>query len=438
MRPQPPDFTDVTKDNISSLEHIIKNALNRASFIALDTEFTGLGGKEANTRASNIEERYINLCKVVKTHAVVAFGITVFEDLTESGQVASEGLEKQYNVYNFNFTLFSQVDYIMSPRSLQFLSDSGFDFNKQIRRGIPYTPGRDPTSANSNDPNAILRSIFFHILTRNVPIVVHNGFLDLIYIYYSFYAELPEKLSTFIADLTEMFPAGIVDTKYIADYVTREKSSFLAYLFRKYEREQVDHKNAGDKNYLLIRIQKGCDNSQWTNMDVYEKTHTDVISTKRPLEQRYCEQYAMHGFCSQRMRCGNSHDLDFILNEQAKEVNSKRKRRKGSKNQSEEIRQAHMNEESSDNSIEHVSASMPPTVIPSTKPDQYYNYHSAHFDAYMTGFIFARQLMKYTSATVMNEYKNKLYLISKNIPLLVEKSQFSKTSIGHQEKQKSL
>lgn len=78
-----------------------------------------------------------------------------------------------------------------------------------------------------------MRSIFSYILSRNVPIVVHNGFFDLIYLYYSFYADLPSKLSTFIADLSEMFLGGIVDTKYIADYVTREKSSFLAYLFRK-------------------------------------------------------------------------------------------------------------------------------------------------------------------------------------------------------------
>ncbi|CAG8500234.1 14726_t:CDS:2 [Cetraspora pellucida] len=421
MRPQPPAFTDVTKENISSLEHIIKNALNRASFIALDTEFTGLGGKEANTRAPNIEERYINLCKVVKAHAVVAFGITVFEDIA-SGQETSQIYEKQYDVYNFNFTLCSQVDHMMSPRSLQFLSDCGFDFNKQIRKGIPYTPGHDPTSTCLNDMNAIMRSIFSHILTRNVPIVVHNGFLDLIYIYYSFYTELPEKLSTFVSDLVEMFPAGIVDTKYIADYVTREKSSFLAYLFRKYEREQVDRKNSGDKTYLLIRIQEGRDSTQRTNMDFREKTHTDVKSPKRSLEQRYCEQYA----------------VNFILDEQAKEADSKHKRRKGGKIQPEGIRQIHINEECSDNSIEHVSASMPPTVLPSTKPDQYDNYHSAHFDAYMTGFVFARQLMKYTSTTVMNEYKNKLYLIAKNLPLLIEKSKFSKTSVGHQEKQKSL
>lgn len=42
---------DVTKENLVSIQHIIEKALNSASFIALDTEFTGLGGKEANTKA---------------------------------------------------------------------------------------------------------------------------------------------------------------------------------------------------------------------------------------------------------------------------------------------------------------------------------------------------------------------------------------------------
>jgi len=52
----------------------------------------------------------------------------------------------------------------------------------------------------------------------------------------SFYADLPPKLSTFVADLSDMFEGGVFDTKYISDYITRERSSFLAYLFRKYER----------------------------------------------------------------------------------------------------------------------------------------------------------------------------------------------------------
>ncbi|CAH1769960.1 5855_t:CDS:2, partial [Entrophospora sp. SA101] len=186
---------DITKENLSSYHLKIKQTLNCASFIALDTEFTGLGNKESNTKASNIEERYINLSKVVKSHALVAFGVTVFEEIVEKEETTSP-LEKQYNVYNFNFTLLSQVDHIISPQSLAFLSDTGFDFNKQIRKGIPYFPGKDQQH-DANDSNAILRSIFSHIISHN--------------------------LNTFVADLNEMFSGGIFDTKYIADYITREK-----------------------------------------------------------------------------------------------------------------------------------------------------------------------------------------------------------------------
>ncbi|CAI2184630.1 17287_t:CDS:2 [Funneliformis geosporum] len=433
MPPKPPPFVDITKENVTSLQHVIKQTLNCASFIALDTEFTGLGGKEVNTRASNIEERYVNLCKVVKTHALVAFGLTVFEEAKSNIQGGSESLEKQYNVYNFNFNLLSQVDHIISPQSLQFLSDSGFDFNKQIRKGIPYTPGCDKSNSNSNDPNSIMRSLFSYIITRNVPIVVHNGFLDLIYLYYSFYADLPDKLNSFVADLSEMFSGGIVDTKYIADFVTREKSSFLAYLFRKYEREQVDNKFSDSKEYLFLRILncvKNNHNDQFLQSNHFEISKINSLE-KLTREKSYCEQYALHGFCKLRMRCGNSHDLDFILDEQAKEAGKKRKKRKLNQSQPQTTREICQ-------STEHVSASEPPTLLPSTKPDQFDTYHSAHFDAYMTGFIFARQILKYNKSKVMNEYVNKLYLIGKNLPLLVEKSQFSKTSDGHKQKMVTL
>lgn len=152
----------------------------------------------------------------------------------------------------------------------------------------------------------------------------------------------------------------------------------------------------------------------------------------------------MHGFCSQRMKCGKSHDLDFILDEQAREFENKRKRRKIDKNQQEENlpKESDSTSPSSSSSTttttEHVSVSMPPTLLPSTKPDQFDMYHSAHFDAYMTGFIFARQLLKYSDTKVLNEYRNKLYLMGRNLPLLVTKSQFSKTSIGHQKKQQTI
>lgn len=126
----------------------------------------------------------------------------------------------------------------MSPSSCAFLAGNGFDFNVQFRNGIVYEPGNDPSdedaTAKRHTPGAILRSLVTHILSLNKPIIVHNGLLDLMFIYQALYAELPKDLGTFVADMTELFPGGLYDTKYIADYVTREKASFLSYLYRKW------------------------------------------------------------------------------------------------------------------------------------------------------------------------------------------------------------
>jgi target of EGR1 protein 1 len=61
-------------------------------------------------------------------------------------------------------------------------------------------------------------------------------------------------------------------------------------------------------------------------------------------------------------------------------------------------------------------------------------YHSAHFDAYMTGYIFLHQCVSYKNLIVSE--KNKMYLMGKQMPLLIKGSKFVKCSAGHREKRR--
>jgi target of EGR1 protein 1 len=220
-------FNIVNRHNLGSLSLAIKLAIQNASFISLDTEFTGLGdGKK--TKAANMEDRYIALREVALSHSIIALGLSIFTESTQQDN------QKTFSVQNFQFILLSLKDYVISPSSMSFLIQHGFDFNDQFRNGIPYQAGEDVLlEQNDIQCNTIMRQLFIDILYRKCPIVVHNGLLDLMFLYQSFYGVLPPTLSTFVADCSDMFRGGLYDTKYVSDFMTREKASFLSLLYRK-------------------------------------------------------------------------------------------------------------------------------------------------------------------------------------------------------------
>ncbi|KAG0343483.1 Target of EGR1, member 1 (Nuclear) [Podila humilis] len=499
-----PTYNQVTKHNLAAIQPMIVQLLKRASFIGLDAEFTGLGSNLRDTRSKDVQERYTNLSSLARSHALVAFGLSVFildEKKPPKHHPANEEAdnlsntplptdpERAFKVHNFNFSMLNENDYMVSPRSMLFLAENGLDLNQWILEGIPYTGGdRLTNDGGRGNPNGIMRSIFKRIMSQRVPVVVHNGF----------YADLPPKLATFTADLSDMFPGGLYDTKYVSDYITREKASFLSYLFRKYERMQARSKAehiSGNFNSKMQRL--------YSSFDVQGRLPVSIPAV-------------YHGVCKTGTKCDKSHDLDVILDaEEAAMEAKKNKRRKkntiasgsgettiitkasdGSNSTTEVLEVSITATAQSDDASEISTATNPKedtdiiatssgssenagTIVtnelmegksenaenaavassssrtdqspmnktPRQNPAENDNctkavssssnnstasFHSAYFDAFMTGTIFAHQLNEHYAEEMEKKAKNKIYLIGKSYPLNVEKSAFSKFSPSHE------
>lgn len=78
------------------------------------------------------------------------------------------------------------------------------------------------------------RHLFIELISMKKPVIFHNGLVDLVFLYEHLYTSLPSTVAVFLADLIDLFPAGIIDTKYITDYEHRMTASYLEYVFRKW------------------------------------------------------------------------------------------------------------------------------------------------------------------------------------------------------------
>ncbi|KAJ3168092.1 Target of EGR1, member 1 (Nuclear) [Irineochytrium annulatum] len=475
-----------------------RHCVDNATFIAIDTEFTGLGS------ARGPMPRYTVLSEVVNGHALVAMGITTFEKkpaqtldpagASSSSSATKRGPTAHYRISNFNFLLVNSKDHVISPDSMAFLVDNGFDFNRLFRDGIPYYPGDDHPDCPPDSSNSTIRGLFDHVLNRGVPVIVHNGLLDVMFLYRSFHADLPTDVNVLIEDLTAMFTGGIYDTKVVSDYVTREQTSFLAYLFRN-ERKQLKRKlndpaqplpplpfitwDIADRTTSpasgpQLAGQSFAAETAWQRPEEAKRANK---RKKPPARAAYCSQYANHGHCISGRLCTLSHDLDIILDyeEQYDSSGKKRqrtenggegeddgdasaKKRLSKTENGDEAHGVEMNgsdgaskEDSFPDTAVATEAALEvkkgkaqhdvmeedaaplitplPAVVHAQPGTVFETYHSACFDAFMTGFVFAVQLAEHPE--ILEKQRNMLYLMGKERPLPLKGSSFSKTSQGH-------
>eukprot|EP00731_Ephydatia_muelleri_P017993 Em0011g33a len=411
----------------------------------------------------SVDDRYSGLRETANTHAVLSMGLACFQRREHS----EEALPLPCRVDVFNIWLLCQKPFVVQPKSLQFLLEHGFDFNKQYSRGIHYHPGYVEAIEEYS-----MHALFVHILKARKPIAVHNGLVDLVFLYRSFYGDLPQKLGVFMADLSDMFPRGIYDTKCISEFVTRDTASFLEYIFRKSQRDNEEWKACGRRH---IELQF---------MDCRSLGHVDLVmvcsavTREAALGVEICETYAHHGYCPHPSVCTKCHDVVVILEHErskcrlseAKRLQRKRNRDGGCGdkppleaaecekkavvlgNKSDTSGHLHqLFEQDLECMRTQLSRDAPPSdhkasvSSPVAPPFSHQPSvgHRSGFDAFMTGYsLLTFALHKMTKAELsctdqllggLSDWTNCLALRGKDIPLRIVKSHFVKTSVDHRQ-----
>ncbi|KAJ3283721.1 Target of EGR1, member 1 (Nuclear) [Rhizoclosmatium sp. JEL0117] len=428
------EATRVTRFNIGALSPRLRLELSRASFISFDCEFTGLGDSAA-TRAQDLRVRYAALRTTATTRGLVSFGVAAFQQgKDDSADDSAAALD---------FCVTSMGNVVFEPAAAAFLSDHNFDFNKHWKDAVPFKPGNDSSDHSlPGTPNQLIRDLFVYILSLNVPIVIHNGLLDLMFIYQSFYAELPEELDTFVADLADMFPAGLVDTNE-----RKMLKSYHTYL----SLSPAIQVNPSVPASILLpngQISATLSFKLLTKLPDTLKSKKTTKRTKQAEKDEkrlYCVQYASHGYCPNGPACHKSHDLDAILD--AEELEAQLNQRKKSKSFTDgSIDPVTVPTTTSNTASATASTEQTPipiqsqTPLPPITPSLFETYHSACFDAYMTGYVFSVQQRMHpfeSSSEFVKAHGNKLYLMGKDVPLHIVKSSFSRTSLEHRRKKKA-
>ena len=318
-------ITEVTKKNFEKLWPVIIKDVSTSSFISIDAEMSGLGCTK-KTMNSNLNERYAAISNYATTRSIISLGLACFSCLSNADSSKNEVSNGdcniiKYNVSVYNIILLCSESYIVDPSALEFLVNHGFDFNKQYSEGIPFYKGNDRPNETVTEIN--MRNLFCEIIRQRKPLVLHNGLTDLIFMYQCFYADCPQKLTALMADISEIFPNGVYDTKYTAEFVDHTAASFLLYLFRY---SLLKNKDLQDKGKISLDILFNEENVN----SVFSSLYTTVDSVS---SADVCIKYAAYGWCLQGNNCKKSHNIDAIIRMHKNKTSKKRKRKRSSSEQ---------------------------------------------------------------------------------------------------------
>ena len=391
----------------------------------------------------------------------------VAADRNENGKAENSLARKtRYKVATFNILMKCKDDFVVSPESAIFLLSHGFNLNEMFTHGVEYqracsdlkkkpaiattmktitttkTAQKSPPELSRKSEKkrkryfhnrknvspkemqsdfewaAMPRGLLWRLGLAKVPIVVHNGFLDLALMYAAFQDRMPDTLQQFCEALLELFPSGVYDTKYISQRITSDRASYLAYVYAKAKRKM--------RRGHHIAIETADDLPPASSTSPLERNQTpptDMPDESKPL----CQVFAVRGFCKQGQRCPLSHSVERVLDQEdksdlAEKMDFKELMKKNNelvkltrKKVKEPVEKARLSKKRKRAQEEEALAA----EVKATSA------HSAGYDALCTGYTFASNLRMLPEADLVKA-KNRVHITGKQLPLLLCKSQFSK------------
>ncbi|XP_016842448.1 poly(A)-specific ribonuclease PARN isoform X4 [Nasonia vitripennis] len=138
---------EVTRSNFQDVLKELDEVLDKATFLAIDGEFTGLNsGPDANA-FDTPAQYYTKLRKGSMNFLLVQFGLAVFTYNSKTNLYS----QRSYNFYVFPRPLdrtSPDCRFMCQASSIVFLANEGFDFNKLFKEGIPYLTKEDEEKLN--------------------------------------------------------------------------------------------------------------------------------------------------------------------------------------------------------------------------------------------------------------------------------------------------
>ncbi|XP_078344665.1 poly(A)-specific ribonuclease PARN-like [Oculina patagonica] len=136
---------EILRSNFLQSLPTIAEAINSASLLAIDAEFSGLNVKWGVENSFDTpQERYSKLKEGSKEFIIIQFGLCTFTwDKKQESYIA-----KPFNFYIFPKVWNRQcpdVRFLCQSSSIDFLTEHSFDFNKLFREGISYLRPYDET-----------------------------------------------------------------------------------------------------------------------------------------------------------------------------------------------------------------------------------------------------------------------------------------------------